>query len=147
LNRCPTARKQEYSHAQPPVDDATAFLAYFAVAIVLLALFLLVYLNVTPYHEVALIRAGNSAAAVSLSGALLGFAMPVANVIAHSDTLIDLAAWGVIAGVIQILAYLVTRFTLPQLIQDIPSGRIAPAIFLAVVSLTVGLINAACMTY
>jgi putative membrane protein len=124
-----------------------AFLAYFAVAIVLLALFLLVYLNVTPYHEVALIRAGNSAAAVSLSGALLGFAMPVANVIAHSDTLIDLAAWGVIAGVIQILAYLVTRFTLPQLIQDIPSGRIAPAIFLAVVSLTVGLINAACMTY
>ena len=42
-----------------------AFLAYFAVAIVLLALFLLVYLNVTPYHEVALIRAGNSAAAVS----------------------------------------------------------------------------------
>jgi hypothetical protein len=53
-----------------------AFLAYFAVAMVLLALFLLVYLNVTPYHEMALIRAGNSAAAVSLSGALLGFAMP-----------------------------------------------------------------------
>jgi putative membrane protein len=53
----------------------------------------------------------------------------------------------VIAGVIQILAYLVTRFTLPQLTQDIPSGRIAPAIFLAIVSLTVGLINAACMTY
>ena len=124
-----------------------AFLAYFAVAMGLLVLFLLVYLNVTPYQEVALIRAGNAAAAVSLAGALLGFAMPVANVIAHSDTLIDLAAWGVIAGVIQILAYLVTRFTLPQLTQDIPSGRIAPAIFLAVVSLTVGLINAACMTY
>lgn len=124
-----------------------AFLAYFAVAIVLFALFLLVYLNVTPYHEVALIRAGNSAAAVSLAGAVLGFAMPVANVIAHSDTLIDLAAWGAIAAVVQLLAYLLTRFALPQLVQDIPAGRMAPAIFLAVVSLTVGLINAACMTY
>jgi putative membrane protein len=124
-----------------------AFLAYFAVAIVLLALFLLVYLNVTPYAELALIRAGNIAAATSLSGALLGFAMPVANVIAHSDTLIGLAVWGAVAGVIQILAYLVIRFALPQLTQDIPAGRMAPAILLAVVSLTVGLINAACMTY
>ncbi len=124
-----------------------AFLAYFAVAIGLLALFLLVYLNVTPYHEVALIRDGNSAAAVSLSGALLGFAMPVANVIAHSDTLLDLASWGAIAGVIQILAYLVARLALPQLDQDIPAGKTAPAIFLTVLSLSVGLINAACMTY
>ena len=124
-----------------------AFLAYFAVAIALLALFLLVYLNVTPYHEVALIRGGNSAAAVSLSGALLGFAMPVANVIAHSDTLLDLASWGAIAGVVQILAYLVARLALPQLDQDIPAGKTAPAIFLAVLSLSVGLINAACMTY
>ena len=124
-----------------------AFLAYFAVAMGLLMLFLLVYLNVTPYHEVALIRAGNAAAAVSLAGALLGFAMPVANVIAHSDTLIDLASWGVIAGIIQILAYLVARLTLPQLNQDIPAGRIAPAIFLAAISFCIGLINAACMTY
>ncbi|HMW56985.1 MAG TPA: DUF350 domain-containing protein [Accumulibacter sp.] len=124
-----------------------AFLAYFAVAMGLLVLFLLVYLNVTPYHEVALIRAGNAAAAVSLAGALLGFAMPVANVIAHSDTLIDLASWGAIAGVIQILAYLAARLTLPQLNQDIPAGRIAPAIFLAAISFCIGLINAACMTY
>ena len=124
-----------------------AFLAYFAVAIALIAAFLLVYLNVTPYHEMALIRAGNSAAAVSLSGALLGFAMPVANVIAHSDTLIDLASWGAIAGIIQILAYLVARFTFPQLNQDVPAGKLAPAIFLAAISLGVGVINAACMGY
>ena len=124
-----------------------AFLAYFAVAMALLALFLLVYLNATPYHEVALIREGNIAAAVSLSGALLGFAMPVANVIAHSDTLLDLASWGAIAGVVQILAYLVARLALPQLHQDIPAGKTAPAIFLATLSLTVGLINAACMSY
>ena len=123
------------------------FLAYFAVAIALIAVFLLVYLYVTPYDEIALIRQNNSAAAISLSGALFGFALPVANVIAHSDTLVDLAAWGAIAGVIQILAYLVARFTLPHLVEDIPANKVAPATFLAVLSLTVGLTNAACMGY
>jgi len=124
-----------------------AFLSYFAVAMALIAVFLLIYVNVTPYDEMALIRQGNTAAAVSLSGALFGFAMPVANVIAHSDTLIDLAAWGAIAGVIQILTYLVVRFALPHMTEDIPAGKVAPAIFLAGLSLTVGLTNAACMTY
>lgn len=124
-----------------------AFLSYFAVAMALLAVFLLIYINVTPYDEIALIRQGNTAAAVSLSGALLGFALPIANVIAHSDTLADLAAWGATAGIIQILTYLVARFTLPHLSDDIPAGKVAPATFLSALSLTVGLTNAACMTY
>lgn len=124
-----------------------AFLSYFAVAVALIAVFLLVYVNITPYDEIALIRQGNTAAAVSLAGALFGFAMPVANVIAHSDTLADLAAWGAIAGVIQLLTYLVARFTLPQLTEDIPAGKVAPATFLAALSLTIGLTNAACMSY
>jgi putative membrane protein len=62
--------------------------------------------------------------------------------------LLDLAAWGAIAGIVQILAYLAARcdFSLPRLAQDIPAGKVASAIFLAAVSLTVGLINAACMS-
>jgi putative membrane protein len=124
-----------------------AFLAYFAVAVLLVAGFLLVYLNITPYDEITLIRQGNTAAAVSLCGALFGFVMPVANVIAHSEGLLDLAAWGLIAAVIQLLTYLVARFTLPHMTQDIPAGKVAPAIFLAGLSVTVGLLNAACMTY
>jgi putative membrane protein len=124
-----------------------AFLAYLAVAVVLLAAFVLVYVNVTPYHEFELIRTGNTAAAISLSGALFGFALPVANVIAHSDTIADLLAWGAIAGLIQILAYLVARVALPFLAEDIPAGKIAPALFLAALSLSIGLINAACMSY
>lgn len=123
------------------------FLAYFGTAIALLLVFGLIYLNVTPYDEIGLIRSGNAAAATSLCGTLLGFAMPIANVIAHSDTLLDLLAWGSIAGVIQILAYLVARFTLPHLNEDIPDGRIASALFLAGISIAVGLINAACMGY
>lgn len=123
------------------------FFAYFGVAVVLIAVFLLVYVNVTPYAEFALIREGNTAAAISLSGSLFGFALPIANAIAHSDTIADLAAWGGVAGVVQITAYLAARFGLPKLNADIPAGKVAPAIFLAVLSLTVGLINAACMSY
>jgi putative membrane protein len=114
---------------------------------VLLAVFLLVYINVTPYDELALIRTGSSAAAISLCGALFGFALPIANAIAHSDTIADLLAWGAIAGTIQIVAYLVARFTLPHINEDIPAGRTAPAIFLAVLSVVVGLFSAASMSY
>jgi putative membrane protein len=123
------------------------FLAYLGTAIILLVIFVAIYLYVTPYDEIALIRANNLAAAISLSGALLGFALPIANVIAHSDTLLDLAVWGVIAGVVQLLAWGVARVALPHLEQDIAAGRVAPATFVAALSVTVGLLNAACMTY
>lgn len=123
------------------------FLAYLGAAIVLLVAFVAIYLYVTPYDEIHLIRNNNKAAAISLSGAILGFALPIANVIAHSDTLADLAVWGVIAGIVQLLAWGVARVALPTLKEDIAAGRTAPAAFVATLSLTVGLINAACMTY
>ena len=123
------------------------FLAYFAAAIALLAAFVAIYLYVTPYDEIRLIRNNNVAAAISLSGAVLGFAMPIANVIAHSDTLLDLLVWSVIAGLVQLAAWLVARVALPTLKEDIAANRVAPAVFVAALSLTIGLINAACMTY
>lgn len=123
------------------------FLAYLGAAIVLLVAFVAIYLYVTPYDEIHLIRNNNTAAAISLSGAIFGFALPIANVIAHSDTLLDLAVWGVIAGIVQLLAWAVARVALPTLKEDIAAGRVAPATFVAALSLTVGLLNAACMTY
>jgi len=124
-----------------------AFLTYFILAVLILVLFLCVYINVTPYREVALIRAGNPAAAISLSGTMIGFALPVANVIQNSHNLVDLVLWSAIACVVQLTCYLVARIILPHLARDIPDGKLAPAIFLAALSISVGLINAACMEY
>ena len=107
-----------------------SFLAYFATAIGLLALFLLAYLFVTPYREIALIRAGNAAAAASLSVGLL-----------------DMTVWGLVALVVQLLVYLAARLLLPDLVRDIPAGRIASGLLLGALSLAVGILNAACMTY
>ena len=124
-----------------------SFLAYLGAALALLAVFVAIYVQVTPYDELRLIREGNVAAAVSLSGAVLGFAMPIANVIAHSDTLLDLLVWSIVAGVVQLAAWGVARVALPHLKADIESGQLASAVFVAALSLAVGLINAACMTY
>jgi putative membrane protein len=123
------------------------FLSYFGAAAVLLTAFMTIYLFVTPYDEIKLIRENNVAAAISLSGAMLGFAMPIANVIAHSDTLLDLAVWSAVAGLVQLAAWGVARVALPTLKEDIAANRVAPALFVAALSLTIGLINAACMTY
>lgn len=124
-----------------------SFLFYFATAIGLLLLFLLAYIFITPYREIALIRAGNAAAAASLSGALLGFVLPLASAIAHSVSLPDMAVWGLIAMIIQLLVYLAARLLMPDLVRDIPAGKIATGVFLGALSVAIGILNAACMTY
>jgi putative membrane protein len=127
------------------VSTLPSFIVYFLVAGAVLAVFLAVYVRFTPYREFALIREGNAAAAISLSGTLLGFALPVASVIRNSVSLVELAAWSAIACTVQLLTYLVARRVLPRLPEQIAAGTIAPAIFLAALSLSVGLVNAACM--
>ena len=123
------------------------FLVYFVSSLVLLALFVAIYLRVTPYRELALIREGNVAAAASLSGAILGFILPLASAIAHSVNFADMVTWGAIALVVQIAAYCVARLLLPRLTQAIPEGRVAEGTLLGVLSFGVGILNAACMTY
>ncbi len=124
-----------------------SFLFYFATAIGLLLLFLAAYILITPYREIALIREGNAAAAASLSGAILGFVLPLASAITHSVGLLDMAAWGLIALVIQLLAYGVGRLLLPDLARAIPAGQVATGVLLGALSLAIGILNAACMTY
>ena len=124
-----------------------SFLGFFAGALVLLAVFFVIYLLVTPHREMRLIRAGNVAAAVSLSGAILGFVIPLAGVIVNSVNLVDAAVWGCVALVIQVLAFVAARLLLPGLVAQIEAGQLAPAILVGTLSLAVGVLNAACVTY
>ena len=57
------------------------FLAYFAVAIALVLIFVRIYTWVTPQDELTLIRANNPAAALAFGGALIGFALPLSSAI------------------------------------------------------------------
>jgi len=123
------------------------FLVYLAVALVLLTLFVAIYIRVTPYREIALIREGNMAASFSLSGSLLGFIVPLAAAVQHSVSLVDMAIWGLIAMIVQIAAFVVVKLLIPSITQDIPANKGAAGFFLGSLSLGVGLLNAACMSY
>ena len=115
-------------------------------ACVALALFVLIYVMVTPFKEFTLIREGNSAAAISLGGAIIGYTLPLAKSVAQSGSMNDLMLWATVALVAQLLAYGVARLTFKQLASDVAHGKQAPAIFLATVSIAIGLLNAAAMT-
>ena len=121
------------------------FVVYFVLGGVLTAIFVVLYTNLTPQRDIALIRNGNSAAAIALVGALLGFEVPLASVIAHSAAILDLAVWGIVALVVQLGGFLVARLVLPDLPRSIEGGNIAGAIFLAGISLSLGILDAACM--
>lgn len=129
----------------PVINALPAFASFFATAIALFAAFSALYVLVTPYNELALIRDGNQAAAVSLGGALIGFALPIAVSVAVSHNLYAMIGWGVVAGGVQLLTYIAARLALPQINQNIPQGKLASGIFLASLSLGVGILNAGCI--
>jgi putative membrane protein len=123
------------------------FLIYFGIALALLVAFTFVYIKVTPYKELVLIRAGNKAAAISLSGAMLGFAMPLASTVVNAVNLVDLLLFAVLATVVQLVTFVFVRMLMPNLTRDIEAGETAGATFLAAVSIAVGLLNAAALVY
>lgn len=136
--------RQEVFESFAGFDD---FLVYLGVSLVLLAVFIAIYIRVTPYREMVLIREGNMAASFSLSGALLGFIVPLASAVTHSVNLVDMVIWGMIAMLVQIAAFVAVKLLIPSITRDIPEGKGAQGFFLGSISLGVGLLNAACMSF
>jgi putative membrane protein len=124
-----------------------AFLAYFCTAFVITIGYLFVYMRITPHDEFALIRNNVPGAAIALGLSLLGFALPVASVIAHAENLVDLVIWSIIAMIVQVVVYFVVRIPIPDLPQRIAGGDLAPAIWLGLASLAAGALNAASISY
>ncbi len=123
------------------------FLVYLAVAVALLAAFMLAYVWITPQHELPLIRQGNVSASIVFGGTLLGFALPLASAVAHSVNLIDLALWGALACIVQAVASLALRLLIRDLRAHIEADRLSVAITMASLKLAMGLLNAAAIVY
>jgi len=123
------------------------FALYLAACLALLALFLFVYDRITPYHEFALIRGGNAAAAASISGTMLGFVIPLANAVIQSANIADMVMWGFVAMVVQLLVFWVVTRIIPDLEKGISEGKVAQGVFLGALSMATGVLNAACITY
>lgn len=110
-------------------------------------IFKAIYQALTPHNEGKLIREGNAAAAVALGGAVLGYVLPLASALAHTVSLPEFAAWAVVAAVAQIAAFwLVRRVALPDISARIERGEMSAALYVLMISLAVGVLNAASMT-
>jgi putative membrane protein len=126
---------------------ALAFLLAFVVAGLFTLAFKVLYQLVTPYRERALIRQGNIAASIALGGALLGYVLPLASALSHTVSLPEFAAWAALAGVIQIVTFTAVRvIALPDVKVRIENGEVSIGVYLAAISIVVGVLNAACMT-
>jgi putative membrane protein len=123
------------------------FVLFFSASLVLVVLYLLIYTLATSHNEFGLIRQNNVAAALSLGLSLTGFALPLSSAVVHSNTVIDLAIWGLVAIVVQLAVYALVRLVLPNLSSRIASGELAAALFLGAASLAAGVINAAAMSF
>lgn len=123
------------------------FCKYFVAAVGFVLLFCFVYCKITPYNEFKLIRNGNTSAAISLGGALLGFVLPLYSAITHSVGFVDMLIWGMIAMLVQFAVFGSLRILFRGLVQDIENDHTSAATLLASCSLAIGILNAACMTY
>ncbi|WP_432723546.1 DUF350 domain-containing protein [Jeongeupia wiesaeckerbachi] len=123
-----------------------SYLIYLLSGLALVALFAAVYTRVTPFAEIALIRQGCLAAALSFGGALLGFSFTVAaSAVIHASYPMFLL-WAATAALVQLVAYSVLSRLLPQMNQALIENNVAMGALMGSVSLTVGVINAACLS-
>lgn len=118
-------------------------LLHFAVTLAMLAIGMTIYQLITPYHELRLIRSGNTAAAVSLSGAIIGLAIPLAVCMATSVNVWDIVIWGIVTLLIQILAYRIGDSLLKDLPTRIENGEVGAAILVVSIKIAIAFINAA----
>ena len=121
-------------------------IVHLAVTTAIFVVGLLVYLWVTPYHELTLVRQGNVAAAITGSGAMLALVVPLGATMATSVSVPDILLWGVVAIVLQLIAFAAVAIVFRELPQAIERGDIAPALVLAATQLSTGILNAAAMS-
>lgn len=121
-------------------------LLHLAVALAVFLLALFAYLWLTPHKEMALIREGNQAASISLGGAAIGLAIPLAYCLKSSINIWDLAAWGAVTLLIQLFAFRAVDLVLHDLPKRIEHDERSAAIFLATVKIAVAMLNAAAVS-
>jgi putative membrane protein len=114
-----------------------------ALGLVLFTLACGAYAVLSPHQEIRRIREGETAAAVSFAGALIGLAIPLAASVIATTSLVGLALWGAAVLVLTLLAFRVIDIVLAGLPQRMRDGEVAAAVVLVAGKLAVALILAA----
>jgi putative membrane protein len=120
-----------------------AFLLMTGTAGVLLLVASAVYVLLTPWKELALVKGGNGAAGLALSGAIVGLAIPLASCLASSLSMLDLLLWGSVALLLQLLTYRAIDMILKDIPTRIQNDEAGAAIVLISAKIAVAMLLAA----
>ena len=121
-------------------------LAHVFATLVMLVLGATLYVVLTPWKEIDLIRDGNSAAAVAFGGVLRGLAVPLAASLSASNSTVEIVIWGAATVIMQLLAFRVTDMVLAGLPERIREGEVSAAVLLVAAKLATALVLAAAVT-
>ena len=127
-------------------DQIYGYLLHLTTGFALVGVFVLIYLRLTPFAEIALIRKGCVAPALSFGGTLIGFSLTVASGILHLPDYLAFLAWAGAAMVVQLAAFLILDRALPDMKQALESNNVAMGALIGAISLSIGLINGACLS-
>jgi len=114
-----------------------------ALGLVLFAIAVSAYAALSPHQEVRRIRAGETPAAISFAGALVGLAIPLAAAMIATRSLLELLLWATAVLALALLSFRVVDVVLAGLPQRMREGEVAAAVVLVAGKLAVALILAA----
>ncbi|WP_026469920.1 DUF350 domain-containing protein [Alkanindiges illinoisensis] len=122
------------------------YLKYMGLSLFVLMIFAVVYVKVTPVKEITLIREGNIACALSFGGAQIGFSITLASSIMHTMNIPSFLVWSFAAALVQILIFFAGSRLIRDASMHLQNNNIAVGALFGSLSLSVGLINAACLS-
>ncbi|GAB6935179.1 DUF350 domain-containing protein [Calditerricola yamamurae] len=125
------------------------FLPFASFGFLLLLVGALLFVYVTRYREMELIAKGNVSVAIVFGGKLIGLSLVLAGAIANSVGLLDMLIWGAIGISAQILFFYAAEWVTPRfsIQESLENDNKAVALFLFFISISIGLLIAACITY
>ena len=119
------------------------FLLHTSVTVAILFAAATLYVLLTPHKEIALIREGNAAAALSLGGVLVGLAIPLAASLRASTNILEVGLWGAVTVIVQLLVFRLVDMILRGLPKRIQDGEVSAAALLVGAKIATALVIAA----
>ena len=121
------------------------FMLHGGVTLALLITGCIVHVLLTPMKEIKLIREGNTSAAISLCAVIVGLSVPMAACLVTALSVWDILIWGVVAILLQLLAFRVADLVLRDLPRRIERNEIGAALVLAAVKIAAAMVMAAAL--
>ena len=121
------------------------FLIHGGVTLALLMAGCNVHMLLTPMKEMQLIRAGNVSAGISVGAVIVGLAVPMSACLATATSVYDILIWGVVAILLQLLAFRAADLLLRDLPKRIERDEVGAALVLAGVKIAAAMIMAAAL--